>query len=204
MLAVVDLGVGNVGSLSSALRFIGAPHEVTSDPDVVANAEAVILPGVGAITPAVARLDEIGLRAPLHRHVDLGRPVLGVCLGMQLLLEGSEEGEGEGLGLLPGRCLRLGAGTDVKVPHVGFDRVDYPTGSWLHTELGTSADYYFTHSYAVRQVTGAVVGACDYDGGFVAVMERWPVVGVQFHPEKSQTSGLRLLSAFVRRARFDR
>jgi imidazole glycerol-phosphate synthase subunit HisH len=200
MLTVVDHGVGNIGSLASALRFLGATFEVSSDPAALRASSAVILPGVGAFQAAAERLDALGLREPLRARAADGLPILGVCLGMQLLFAGSEEGPGEGLGLLAGRCERLGATPGVKVPHVGFDTVSYPESTWLHDELGAEADYYFTHSYAVRATDAAAVGRCGYDGGLVAVVEDWPVLGAQFHPEKSQTSGLRLLLAFIRRA----
>lgn len=200
MLTVVDHGVGNIGSLASALRFLGATFEVTNDPASLRASSAVILPGVGAFQAAAERLDALGLREPLCARVTDGLPILGVCLGMQLLFAGSEEGPGDGLGLLTGRCERLGATPGAKVPHVGFDTVSYPEGTWLREELGAEADYYFTHSYAVRTTDAAAVGRCGYDGGLVAVVEDWPVLGAQFHPEKSQTSGLKLLLAFVRRA----
>ena len=200
MLTVVDHGVGNIGSLTSALRFLSATFEVTYNPSALRSATAVILPGVGAFHAAAERLDALRLREPLRDRVGDGMPILGVCLGMQLLFEGSDEGHGQGLGLLAGRCERLGATPGVKVPHVGFDTVSYPEGSWLREELGAEADYYFTHSYAVRSSDAAAVGRCEYDGGLIAVADDWPVLGAQFHPEKSQTSGLRLLLAFIRRA----
>jgi glutamine amidotransferase len=120
---------------------------------------------------------------------------------MQLLLDTSDEGEGKGLGLAPGRCERLGRQLGTKVPHVGFDTVLHAEGSWLAGKLGGATDHYFTHSYALRSSDSDSDGWCDYDGGFVAVIDRWPVIGVQFHPEKSQTSGLALLRAFIERAR---
>ena len=201
MLTVVDLKIGNVGSLVSALRFLGAEHRVSSDPFEVCESTTLILPGVGSFPSATERLDALGLRASIMVHVEAGRSLLGVCLGMQLLFEGSDEGCGEGLSLLPGRCERLGRETGAKVPHVGFDTVSYPPDSWLASELGADSDYYFTHSFAVRPPAASGDGLCEYDGGFVAVVERWPVVGVQFHPEKSQISGLALLRAFLERAR---
>lgn len=200
MLTVVDHGVGNIGSLASALRFLGATFEVTHDPTALRSSTAIILPGVGAFHAAAERLDALRLREKLIARVDDGVPILGVCLGMQLLFEGSDEGHGQGLGLLAGRCERLGATPGVKVPHVGFDTVSYPEGSWLREELGAEADYYFTHSFAIRSSDAASVGRCEYDGGLVAVVDAWPAIGAQFHPEKSQTSGLRLLLAFIRRA----
>lgn len=200
MLTVVDLGVGNIGSLSSALRFLGTPFVVTSEPDAVAEGSALILPGVGSFDAAVRRVDELGLREPLLRSIEVGLPLLGVCLGMQLLMEASDEGSGRGLGAIPGRCERLGRSRSTKVPHVGFDTVRFQVGSWLGETVSESADFYFTHSFALRGSPAPGDGICGYDGDFVAVVERWPVVGVQFHPEKSQTSGLALLKAFLVRA----
>lgn len=201
MLTIVDLGVGNIGSLSSALRFLGADHAVTADPAALDFASSVILPGVGSFSAAVDRLDELMLREPILHHVAAGRPLLGVCVGMQLLLDLSDEGDGVGLGLLAGRCEKLGRTVGVKVPHVGFDTVVHRETSWLAEELGSTADYYFTHSFALRESDSDCEGWCDYDGGFVAVVDRWPVVGTQFHPEKSQTSGLAFLRAFILRGR---
>lgn len=201
MLTLVDLGVGNIGSLSSALRFLGAEHVVTTDPAAVDRATVVVLPGVGSFSAAVARLDDLTLRRPILEHAGAGRPLLGVCVGMQLLMDASEEGEGAGLGLVPGGCERLGRTQGIKVPHVGFDTVLHPEGSWLAAVLGSTADHYFTHSYALRAPDVERDGWCAYDGGFVAVVDRWPIVGAQFHPEKSQTSGLAFLRAFIERAR---
>lgn len=201
MLTLVDLGVGNIGSISSALRFLGAEHVTTTDPATVGRATVLVLPGVGAFSAAVVRLDDLALRRPILEHAAAGRPILGICVGMQLLLETSEEGEGTGLGLIAGRCERLGRNDGVKVPHVGFDTVLHPERSWLADALGTAADHYFTHSYALRAPDPERDGWCAYDGGFVAVADRWPIVGVQFHPEKSQTSGLAFLRAFIERTR---
>jgi glutamine amidotransferase len=205
MLTVVDLGVSNLGSLTSALRFLGADFLVTDEAAAVEAATALILPGVGAFDAAIERMDARGLRAPIVGRVAAGVPLLGVCLGMQLLLERSAEGTSQGLGVLRGSVERLGVGTDIKVPHVGFDTVEYSDGTWARTSLGASAEYYFTHSFAVRAVAAEVsLGICGYDGGFVAAVESWPIVGAQFHPEKSQTSGLRFLLAFLARWQAER
>jgi imidazole glycerol-phosphate synthase subunit HisH len=204
VLTVVDLGVSNLGSLTSALRFLGAEFEVTDETEAVEAAAALILPGVGAFDAAVERMDTLRLRAPIVSRFAAGVPILGVCLGMQLLLDISDEGEAMGLGVFPGRVQRLGLQAKTKVPHVGFDVVQYEAGSWASKTLGPSAPYYFTHSFAVRELASDVsVGTCGYDGGFVAALERWPVVGAQFHPEKSQTAGLRFLLAFLERWRAD-
>lgn len=202
MLTVIDLGLSNLGSLTSALRFLGAEFEVTDEPAVVEVATAVVLPGVGAFDAAVDRMDALGVRRPIVTRAAAGVPTLGVCLGMQLLLDGSDEGLKMGLGVVSGRAERLGHETATKVPHVGFDTVSFEEGSWASKTLGSSVPYYFTHSFAVRKSAPDVsVGMCRYDGGFVAALERWPVVGAQFHPEKSQTAGLRFLLAFLERWR---
>lgn len=199
--AVVDLGIGNLGSLGSALRHIGAEFTVVDDPAEVDRASVVILPGVGAFDAAVERLDTLGLRDPLLRRAGAGAAILGICLGMQLLFEGSAEGQLPGLAVLEGHCERLGRHPGVKVPHVGFGSVEPESGSWLADALGSPSDFYFTHSYAVRSTADdCSVASCSYDGGFIAAVERWPLVGVQFHPEKSQSSGLAALVAFLRRA----
>ena len=188
--------------MTSALAFLGSEARVSNDPRQVERADGLILPGVGSFDAAARQLDELGLRRSVLAAFESGVPILGVCLCMQLLFEGSEEGSGSGLGLLEGTCARLGATPDSKIPHVGFDAVRYSKGSWLDATVGQAEFYYFTHSYAVRTVTKDVsAGLCAYDGGFVAAVERWPVIGTQFHPEKSQTAGLRFLLAFLERWR---
>jgi glutamine amidotransferase len=205
MLTVVDLGVSNLKSMTSALRFLGADFVVSDDAGVVERADGLILPGVGSFHAAVRQLDGLGLRTSVQSTPSRGVPILGVCLGMQLLFERSDEGEAQGLGLLEGRVSRLGFTPSAKVPHVGFDEVRFPPESWLGSTVGPSEFYYFTHSFAVRAVSDDVsAGVCDYDDGFIAAVERWPVVGAQFHPEKSQTGGLRFLSAFLDRWRATR
>ena len=201
MLTVVDLGVGNLASLSSALNFLGAGFEITSSRDKMSVAQALVLPGVGSFDTAVERLDALDLREPIRQIIASGVPTLGICLGMQLLFSSSEEGRLSGLGVFPEPIVRLGRDPSSKVPHVGFDTVRPDAGTWLESALGETPDFYFTHSYAATDApAGAALGRCEYDGGFLAAIERWPVVGVQFHPEKSQSSGLAFLAAFVRRA----
>jgi imidazole glycerol-phosphate synthase subunit HisH len=205
MLTVVDLGVSNLNSMTSALTYLGVEASVSDDPHDVEHADALILPGVGSFDAAVHQIDTRCLRRSILKMYESGVPILGVCLGMQILFEGSEEGGRAGLGLLEGYAVRLGSSPNAKVPHVGFDAVSFPSGSWLASTAGPSQFYYFTHSYAIRTVEDDVsAGVCDYDGGFVAAIERWPVVGAQFHPEKSQTGGLRFLLAFLERWRESR
>jgi glutamine amidotransferase len=201
VITVVDLGVGNLASLGSALDFLGADFGFSNSPDVVASSQTLILPGVGAFDAAVSRLDELGIRDPLLERVGAGVPTLGICLGMQLLFSSSAEGSRPGLGVFSEEIVRLGRDPSSKVPHVGFDTVVSDAGSWLHDVLGETPDFYFAHSYAATEAgPGVDVGRCDYDGGFIAAVERWPIVGAQFHPEKSQSSGLGFLAAFIRRA----
>ncbi len=205
VLTIIDLGVANLASLVSALRFLGADIEVTASPDQVGCAQAMVLPGVGAFDTAVHRLDALDLRRPLLERIADGVPTLGICLGMQLLFAASEEGERPGLGLFSEGVVRLGRDPSSKVPHVGFDRVRTDPGTWLRSALGETPDFYFTHSFGVVEAAlGAQIGRCDYDLGFVAAIERWPIVGAQFHPEKSQSSGLAFLLAFLRRASEER
>jgi glutamine amidotransferase len=201
VLTVIDLGVGNLASLSSALRFLGADFEVSASPDEVCAAQVLVLPGVGSFDTAAERLDALNLREPILELVYSGVPTLGICLGMQLLFSGSAEGRLCGLGVFSEPVVRLGRDPSSKVPHVGFDRVHTDAGTWLERALGETPDFYFTHSFAATEApAGAALGRCSYDGGFIAAIERWPVVGVQFHPEKSQSSGLAFLAAFIRRA----
>ncbi len=201
MLTVVDLGVGNLASLTSALRFLGADFELSNSPKQVQGAQTLILPGVGSFDVAVQRLDALDLRRPIVQRIAAGVPTLGICLGMQLFFASSEEGSRIGLGVFEEPVVRLGRDPSTKVPHVGFDTVRADAGTWLWGALGETPDFYFTHSFAVSEVSiGTTVGRCDYDSGFIAAIERWPVVGAQFHPEKSQSSGLAFLAAFIRRA----
>lgn len=198
MNVVVALGTGNIGSVVSALEHLGAEHLVSADADVVAGAGRIILPGVGAFDAGMAELEGLGLAGPITRAVRAhGTPVLGVCLGMQLLLEGSDEGRRPGLGLVPGRATRLGS-SGAKVPHVGFSEVVFPSEGLLGRGLSEANALYFTHSYALRRpVPGATNAMCRYDDKFVAAVEAGPVHGVQFHPEKSQATGLRVLANFL-------
>ena len=199
---VLDMGTANIFSLSSALRFLGAPFVVTADPDRLADASHLILPGVGAYDPASRQLHDQGLLTPLTRFaLEQRRPLLGVCLGMQLLFEGSAEGECAGTGLLPGRLVRLSAdaGSRHRVPHVGFAPVSgfEPTG--LFDGLAPDSMFYFTHSFArADAVPGTNAAICAHATPFIAAVQRDNICGVQFHPEKSQANGLRLLANFLR------
>ena len=202
---VIDLGIGNIRSLTSALAYLGVPHLVSRDPTGLDDASHVILPGVGSFDPAMLSMERLGFTAPLRSHAANGKPLIGVCLGLQLLAEGSEEGEQPGLGLIAGRSTRLTAdsASHRKVPHVGFASIRGHRDEGLFKDIGTPSEFYFTHSYGLPEVdeAGANVSWCDHSHRFVAGFQRGNVCGVQFHPEKSQSTGLRLLSNFFELSR---
>ena len=195
-IAVVDYGAGNLRSIRRALEAAGAGVAVTSDPAVVANADAVVLPGVGAAGAAMARLRELGLVPVVEEAVAKGTPFLGICLGMQLLYGAQEEGDTTGLALLPGRVRGLRGA--VKIPHMGWNRSRVTRPGPLG-EPGEERDYYFVHSYIVEPDDQADVAAeVCYGDVFPSVVIRDRVWGTQFHPEKSGADGLALVAAFVR------
>ena len=196
--AIVDYGVGNLRSVERALARAGAEAVITPDPRVVAGSDAVVLPGVGAFAPAAALLRGAGLGDAVREAARRGRPILGGCLGFQLLFESSEEGEGgTGLGLLPGRVRRIAAAPPLKVPHMGWNslRLRRPAVLTQGVEDGTRC--YFVHSYAADADPEDVVATVDYGGEIVAICERGVVTGTQFHPEKSGPAGLRIYANLV-------
>ena len=198
---VIDLGVSNIPSLTSALTYVGAPHVVTRDPNLLESATHVVLPGVGAFDAAMRMIGSLSLTNHLRRYaIEQKRPLLGVCLGMQLLCEGSEEGSLPGLALVPGRVTRLSgsAAPRHKVPHVGFSAVYGYTDDGLFKGLGQQTYFYFTHSFALPSLKEAAnIGLCDHASRFVGAFQKGNICGAQFHPEKSQSAGLRLISNFL-------
>lgn len=196
--AIVDYGVGNLRSVERALAGAGAEVVISPDPRVVLASDAVVLPGVGAFAPAAALLLGSGLGEAVREAAGRGRPVLGVCLGFQLLFESSEEGEGgEELGLLPGRVRRIDAAPPLKVPHMGWNRLRMRRPSALTAGVPEGAWCYFVHSYAAAADPADVVASVDYGGEIVAICERGTVTGTQFHPEKSGPAGLRIYANLV-------
>ncbi len=202
-LLVVDYGLGNLLSLTRALRAVGAADvAVSGEPAALASAEKVVLPGVGAFGDGMRGLQERGLVGPLRDFAASGRPLLGICLGLQLLFDESEEfGRHQGLGIIPGRCVPFPRGADRKVPHVGWTPLT-PEAPWKGTLLdGLSArpEVYFVHSYFVVPSDPADrLAATDYAGqSFCSVARRGRVTGCQFHPEKSSAPGLAILKNFV-------
>ncbi len=197
VIALIDYGAGNLTSVKKALGSLAAEFVVPTSPEDVATASGVIVPGVGhfGVTNALAGPWHDAIR----RAVDHGTPLLGICVGMQWLFEGSEEAPGvAGLGVLPGRVRRLhgDVASRVKVPHVGWNALSMPRPSRLLAGLATGAYVYFTHSYAAP-VTDDCVGATAHGEPFAAAVERDHIFGVQFHPEKSSDAGLRILRNFL-------
>ena len=205
MIAIVDYGRGNLGSVEKAFVRLGMPAVVTQDPRVVDDARAVVLPGDGAFHDAMDNLARLGLLPAVRRALDGTRPFLGICLGYQLLFSASEEfGEGQGLDLIPGVVRRFPPGR--KVPHMGWNRVEHGGRLRLFDGVPEDAYFYFVHSYYPEARTGdCVVGPtgplrqawCDYGVRFAAAIELGRVHATQFHPEKSQRWGLRMLENFA-------
>jgi glutamine amidotransferase len=190
---VVDAGGANLGSVCVALERLGVEPVVSADAAAIVAADRVILPGVGAAAPAMARLRAAGL-VPVLRA--LRRPLLGICLGMQLLFERSDEGDVEGLGLLPGRVRKLRADPLVRVPHTGWNRLLRRRDDPLLEGVDDGAPAYFVHGYAVP-VDALCVAACAHGDEFAAIVRRGDVAGVQCHPERSGPVGARILANFL-------
>ena len=200
IVGIADLGIGNFAAMAKMVAQLdGDPRRMTS-PSELADAERIILPGVGAFSYAVAALDSGGWREPLlDIFADGGRPVLSVCVGMQLLVDSSEEGDGSGLGWVPGRCVRFSSADGMKVPHMGWNNVTPTRSSPLFRDFTVEERFYFVHSYHVDCVdAGDAIATANYGGPFTAAVQRDNVMGVQFHPEKSHRYGLRLLRNFLR------
>ena len=198
-IAVVDYGMGNRRSVQKALEHVGARVQITSDPDRISGADGVVVPGVGAFPLAVQNLAARGLIDTLRGYAGEGRPMLGVCLGMQLLFERSEElGGAEGLGLIGGSVTALDT-RGLRVPHIGWNEVRFQRSSPLTAGLpDAGCAFYHVHSFAVRPADDRnVIATTTYGESFATIVARDSIHGVQFHPEKSSTDGLRMLEAFV-------
>ncbi|HEY2346861.1 MAG TPA: imidazole glycerol phosphate synthase subunit HisH [Xanthomonadaceae bacterium] len=190
---LVDSGGANIGSVRYALQRLGVDAELSGDGDAIRRADRVILPGVGAAAAAMRRLRELDLVATLRV---LDRPLLGICLGMQLLFESSDEGDVECLGLLPGRVRRMDAGPGIRVPHMGWNRLRKGSTSKLLDGVADGAQAYFVHGYAA-DIGEATVASSDHGKVFSAVVQRGNIAGAQFHPERSGRVGQRLLANFL-------
>jgi imidazole glycerol-phosphate synthase subunit HisH len=200
MVTIVDYGSGNLRSVQKACERLGVPARITEDPEVVAAAERLVLPGVGAFGDAMDGLRSRGLVEPILEHIRADRPFLGICMGLQLLFEsGLEGGRHTGLGILAGEVTRFAVAADLKVPHMGWNRVHWrsPAGERAAAAVAAGLEgehFYFVHSYVARPADDSVVAAtADYGGPFCAAVSRGRLFAVQFHPEKSQAAGMLLL-----------
>jgi imidazole glycerol-phosphate synthase subunit HisH len=198
---IVDYGMGNTGSIRNMLHRIGAPSAVSRAPETLRAAERIILPGVGAFDSAVSRIHELGLWPVLDEIARSGtKPVLGICLGMQLMTAGSDEGLLPGFGWFPGRCARFepAAGANLKVPHMGWRHVSVTHPTRLTEGFDAETRFYFVHSYyAPAAEDDTVMLTTEYGKSFASGLTRGLLFGVQFHPEKSHLHGMRLLENFV-------
>jgi len=197
VIAVVDYGRGNLGSVERLFRRVGVPAMVTQEARAIDEADAVVFPGDGAFHDSMTSLERLGLLGPVRRALDGRRPFLGICIGYQLLFTTSEEfGEGRGLDVLPGVVRRFPPGLDV--PHMGWNRVWHGKALRLFDGIEDGARFYFVHSYyPVAADEGVTRAWCDYGVRFAAAIETGHIYGTQFHPEKSHTAGIRLLENFA-------
>lgn len=199
MIQIVDYGMGNLRSVQKACERLSIPAQICTRPDDLAGCEKLILPGVGAFRDAIAELRRQGFVEPIKRHIAADKPFLGICLGLQLLFDVSyEDGNWEGLGVISGKVVRFVDRPDLKVPHMGWNRVE-PTGaSPLLAGIPRDSYFYFVHSYYVVPEDESVVTArTEYGASFTSVIQRGRMFATQFHPEKSQQVGLRLLQNFA-------
>ena len=199
MIAIVDYGMGNLRSVQKAFEKVGHQAIVTSDPAQVAAAAKVVLPGVGAFEDAAAELRRLDLVKPVLQAIDSGKPFLGICLGLQLLFDVSyENGRHEGLGVLRGQCVRFDLPKEYAVPHMGWNQLNIRRPAPVLNGIAEGAYVYFVHSYYVVPEDAAVIAAeTDYGGPFCAMVWRDNLFATQFHPEKSQAEGLRMLKNFA-------
>lgn len=200
MIAILDYGLGNLGSIANMLKVIGETSKITNKAEEIRTADGIILPGVGAFDAGMQKLIDSGLTEIIKECAEKGTPTLGICLGMQLLGRRSEEGTLSGLGLIPFECKRFRFSDDsnLRIPHMGWDIVDIKQRNPLVNNLQGTQRYYFVHSYhAVCDSRENVLMTCDYGYEFAASVVNENIFGVQFHPEKSHDFGLALLTNFV-------
>ena len=199
MIGIIDYDAGNIKSVEKALQSLGQETAVTRDPETLLKADKVILPGVGAFGDAMGRLRQYGLEEVIHQIAEKGTPFLGICLGLQLLFDSSEESPGvKGLGLLPGKILRIPDGEGLKIPHMGWNSLEITPGARLFRGIPQDSYVYFVHSYYLKAEDPAIVAAStQYGVSIHASVERDNVFACQFHLEKSGEIGLRILKNFI-------
>lgn len=199
MLAIIDYQMGNLRSVQKGFEKVGHAATITSDPAVLAKAEKIVLPGVGAFGDAMAELKRRDLVGPICQAIDAGKPFLGICLGLQLLFDvGHENGRHEGLGVLRGECVRFNLPHELKVPHMGWNELTFRRRPPVLEGLAEGTHVYFVHSYYVVPRDETVIATeTDYGGRFCSMIWRDNIFATQFHPEKSQSDGLAILKNFA-------
>lgn len=199
-ITMIDYGASNIRSAQKAFEYVGANVTLTDDPDIIRRAEKMVLPGVGAFGPGMAKIKSKNIDLAIHENVNAGVPLLGICLGMQFLFEQSDEmGRHEGLGLLRGSVTRFDlVDNKLKIPHMGWNQINHQENHRLLASVPSGAHTYFVHSYYCRPAESMVVIAnTDYGGEFASIVGQDNVFGIQFHPEKSQKRGLQILKNYV-------
>lgn len=198
MIAIIDYDAGNIKSVEKALQYLGEEAVITRDAGEILMADKVILPGVGAFGGAMEKLNRYGLVPVIHEVVEKGIPFLGICLGLQLMFESSEEAPGvEGLGLLKGKIVRIPEGEGLKVPHMGWNSLSFPKEGRLFAGIPENSYVYFVHSYYLQAEEDIVTATAEYGVTIHASVEKGNVFACQFHPEKSSHTGLTILKNFV-------
>jgi glutamine amidotransferase len=200
MIKIVDYGMGNLRSVQKAFERLGVEATICSTPDELANAEKMVLPGVGAFRDAIAELKKQSMVDAVRAHIAAERPFLGICLGLQLLFDTSyEDGEWPGLGIIPGKVVRFEDQPGLKIPHMGWNRLQVANRPRLLQGIPDDAHFYFVHSYFVVPNEESVIAArTEHGWRFVSMIARGNLFATQFHPEKSQRVGLKLLENFAR------
>ena len=200
---IIDYGMGNIASVEMALDYLDVPYSVSSSPDEIAKAAAYILPGVGAFQAAMENLRSKGLIAPLkHEVMDNKKPFLGICLGMQLLAESStEKGYAKGLGWIPGKVVEIPSNNSLRVPHVGWNNVSEKGNTILFDKITSEKNFYFDHSFRMVCPDEFKIATCENGTKIVAAVRKDNIFATQFHPEKSQRNGLKLLRNFTNYAK---
>lgn len=199
MIHIVDYGMGNLRSVQKAFERLGVDAVITDSPTTLADAPALVLPGVGAFRDAIAALKQHDLVGPIRDHIAADRPFLGICLGLQLLFDVSyEDGDYEGLGIVPGEVVRFQSQPGLRIPHMGWNTLQFKQPHDLFAGIDDGSHFYFVHSYHVVPQDESVVAArTDHGGPFVAAVARGNMMATQFHPEKSQDNGRRLFENFA-------
>ena len=199
MLAIINYGAGNLRSVQKACEYVGEKAVITDNREEILNADRVILPGVGSFGSCIESIRKANLFDCIRQVTESGTPFLGICLGLQLLFEASDESpDAKGLGILKGRCVKIPQSDGVKIPHIGWNSITFPNPSPLFTGIEDGSFVYFVHSYYMQQNDKSVITAvCDYSASLQVALSRGNIHATQFHPEKSGDVGLKILKNFI-------